>query len=266
MARHNTSIIDFFNPELPFVTEFRRLLHKVQNAETGSEMKALLFTSAMLSEGKSTICSFLALTAARHKGMKTLLIDCDLRRPALHKFFAIDRAPGMTGLLNGGLVAEECIRKTEIKTLDILPAGQISPHPAETLDVEAIGQLIEEMKFYYDLILVDSAPLLPVSDPMLLAPKMDGIVMVVKAGTTQREVVLRAVEILESSRHKILGVVLNNMNNRLPYYYDYNYYGYEYTPRPQKNTPSGGSNARRNNRKTKTTGDRRVPDGSARSS
>lgn len=251
MSPKRITIVDFFNPELPFVTEFRRLLQKVKNAETGSELsrsdpakggptkwpvglKSLLFTSAMLAEGKSTVCSLLALTAARQKGMKTLLIDCDLRRPVIHKFFAMERAPGLSGILARGLSTEDCIRKTAVETLDVITAGEAPPHPAEVLDVEVVGRLIDEMKFYYDLILVDTAPLLPVSDPMLLAPKMDGIVLVVKAGATQREVVSRAVDVIDTSRDKVLGVVLNNMNNSLPYYYDYNYYGYDYNPQPSK--------------------------------
>jgi len=86
---------------------------------------------------------------------------------------------------------------------------------------------VDEMKFYYDIVLVDCAPVLPVSDPMLLASKLDAIVLVVKAGATQKEVVERAVEILNSNNHHILGVILNNMNNSLPYYYDYNYYNYD---------------------------------------
>lgn len=240
MARKGTSIIDLFNSELPFVAEFRRLLQKVRNTEAGSELKALLFTSAMLSEGKSTVCSLLALTASKHKRMKTLLVDCDLRRPAIHEFFAIDRAPGLTGILTGGLSVKECIRKTSIDSLDIITAGRVSRHPSEVLDCEAVGRLVDDMKLYYDLILVDTAPVLPVSDPMLLAPKMDGVVLVVKAGATQREVVRRAVDIIDAGRHKMLGVVLNNMNNSLPYYYDYSYYGYDYNPQPRKRQRSAG--------------------------
>ena len=232
--RKAVSIIDFFNLELPFVTEFRRLLHKVRNFETGSELKTLLFTSAMLSEGKSTVCSFLGLTASKHKEMKTLLIDCDLRRPTLHRFFAISRSPGLIEILTSGLSPENAIRKTNIETLDVMTAGEASPHPAEVFDVDAVSRLINEMKFYYDIILVDIAPVLPVSDPMLLAPKMDGVVLVVKAGETQREIVRRAVDIIDTSRDKILGVVLNNMNNNLPYYYNYGYFGYNYNPLPPK--------------------------------
>ncbi len=234
MPRHTVSIVDLYSPELPFVTEFLRLLHKVRGAKTDGELKTLLFTSAMISEGKSTVCSFLGITAALQKGMRTLVVDCDLRRPAIHKFFASEIDPGLSDILIEGYSPKDATKKTGIDKLDIITAGKKIPLPTEVFDAEAIGHLLDEMKFYYDLILVDCAPLLPVSDPMLLAPKMDGIVLVVKAGTTQSEIVSRAVEILESDRDKILGVVLNNMNNTLPYYYDYNYYGYEYGELPRK--------------------------------
>ncbi|HWR84183.1 MAG TPA: CpsD/CapB family tyrosine-protein kinase [Candidatus Deferrimicrobium sp.] len=234
MAAQGISIIDVFNPELPFVTEFRRLLHRLHNAGGTNELKAILFTSAMLAEGKSTVCSFLALTAARHKGIKTLMIDCDLRRPVLHRFLATRREPGLSDILTTGVSAETCIRKTEIPTLDFLPAGKPTPNPAEILNVDVIGHLIDEMKFYYDLIIIDTSPILPVSDPMLLAPKVDGVVLVIKAGATQREVVHRAVEIIDSTKSKIIGVVLNNMDNSLPYYYNYGYYGYDYSARDER--------------------------------
>jgi len=215
----------------------------------------------MLSEGKSTVCSFLSLTAVRHKGMKTLLIDCDLRRPVIHKFFAMERAPGPSGILSRGLGMEDCIRKTAVETLDVITAGEATPHPAEVLDVEAIGRLVDEMKFYYDLILVHTAPLLPVSDPVLLAPKMYGIVLVVKAGATQHEVVSRAVDIIDTSRDKVLGVVLNNMNNSLTYYYDYSYYGYDYNPQPPKwRSLSGKKTGRARRNRGETTGSKPARD------
>jgi len=181
----------------------------------------------MLSEGKSTISSFLAVTAARQKGMKTLLIDADLRRPTVHKFFAMERDNGLTEILADNYNPVDMIKHTEMENLHIMTAGKRVPSPTDIFDAQSIGRIIDEMKFYYDIILVDCAPVLPVSDPMLLASKLDGIVLVVKAGATQKEVVERAVEILSTNNHRVLGIVLNNMNNSLPYYYDYNYYYYE---------------------------------------
>ena len=98
--------------------------------------------------------------------------------------------------------------------------------------------MIEQMKYYYDLVIIDAAPVLPVSDPMLLASKVDSILLVVKAGSTQKDVVVRAVDILDPGRNRILGVILNNMNSSLPAQYDYRYYGYDYKPaKPEGKKP-----------------------------
>ncbi len=226
------SVIDFFNMETDFATEFRRLLHSIRSLQTEQEIKAVMVTSAMLSEGKSTVAVFLSLTAAR-KGMKVLILDSDLRRPSVHRFFGQNRDNGLAEVLSGEAVAKNVIRKTSLDKLDIICAGRAVPNPSELFDSRAIGNVITEMKFYYDLIIVDSPPVIPVSDPMLLAQEVDGVVLVVKAGATQREVVSRATEILRSQSRKLLGVVMNNMNGQLPYYYDYSHYGYDYAPRPQ---------------------------------
>ncbi|MFH2049690.1 MAG: CpsD/CapB family tyrosine-protein kinase [bacterium] len=244
MARRPLSILDFYSAEQPFATEFRRLLHRIKKNENEAELKSLLITSAMLSEGKSTISSFLAVTAARQKGMKTLLIDADLRRPTVHKFFAMERDNGLAEILADNYNPVDMIKHTEMENLHIMTAGKRVPSPTDIFDAQSIGRIVDEMKFYYDIILVDCAPVLPVSDPMLLASKLDGIVLVVKAGATQKEVVERAVEILSTNNHRVLGIVLNNMNNSLPYYYDYNYYYYEDSDKKTKtkrNSISHGS-------------------------
>ncbi|MDH3891980.1 MAG: CpsD/CapB family tyrosine-protein kinase [candidate division Zixibacteria bacterium] len=231
MRPKRLSVIDNFRLEAPFATEFRRLLHKLQQFERPTELKSLLITSAMLSEGKSTVCAYLGITAAVHKGMKTLIVDCDLRRPTMHKMFVLGRKHGMTEILQEGFSPRDAVKKTSVDKLDIITCGEFHAEPTELFDVEAIGTLVDDMKFYYDLILVDAAPALPVSDPMLLAPKLDGALLIVKAGATQKEIVLRALDIVDPLRQRFLGVVLNNMNNTLPYYHDYRYYGYEYRTR-----------------------------------
>ncbi len=233
MKGKRLSIIDTFDHETPFATEFRRLLHKVLSLDSESQLKSLLISSAMLSEGKSTVCSLLGITAALHKGLRTLVMDCDIRRPCIHKLFQLERGNGMAEILAEGFSPRDAVRKTAIDKLDIITCGSHWTSPTELFDAEAIGTLIEEMKFHYDLVLVDAAPALPVSDPMLLAPKVDGVLLVVKAGVTQKEVVQRAIEILDGGRTTIVGVVLNNMNNILPYYYDYRYYGYQYGRKPR---------------------------------
>ncbi len=243
MARKPVSIIELFSVDQPYVTEFRRLLHRIRRPENGADLKSVMVTSAMLSEGKSTIASFMALTAAAKKDFKTLLIDADLRRPAVHKFFSVERANGLAEIITNKVNPSDTIKKTPIESLHLLTAGRSVHHPAEVFNPEIIGNVIAEMKFYYDFIVVDCPPVLPVSDPMLLAPKVDGLMLVVKAGATQKEVVERALGILDMSADRMLGVILNNMNNSLPYHYDYRYYGYDYSP--DSESPKRPSTARR---------------------
>ena len=244
MARQPISILDFYSPELPVATEFRRLLQRLQAMSEESEHKSVMITSAMLAEGKSTICSFLALTAASQKKLKTLIIDTDLRRPSIHKYFGIEREGGLSEVLSGELSSTKVIRETSMEQLHIITAGRYCKNPSELFDAEAIGLIVADLKFYYDLILLDCAPVLPVSDPMLLAPKMDAILLVIKTGETQKEVVERAVGILGANGNRIAGVVLNNMNNSLPYYYDYGYYGYD-------NQSEGTRDRRKNKQKSR---------------
>jgi capsular exopolysaccharide synthesis family protein len=228
------NLADYYDQESPCATEFRRLLHNINGAISGPETKTILVTSAMLAEGKSTVVSFLAMTAARHKRRKTLLIDCDLRRPTLHNMFSVPRDNGVVEALKGEKKGKDVIKKTSEPNLDIITAGKIVTHPTEVFDSGAIHKLLSEIRFYYDLILVDCAPVLPVSDPMLLASEMDGVIMVIKAGATQKEVAKRASLLLKDNKTRFLGVVLNNLANILPYYYSDSYYGYEYSSQPKK--------------------------------
>ncbi len=229
MARKQLTIIDLYSSELPFATEFRRLLRRLKSVQGEQERKTLLMTSAMLAEGKSTVTAFLGVTAGRQESKKTLIIDADLRRPTIHKFFGMTRDKGLVEVLTHELEPKDAVKNTGLEELDVITAGQVVNRPSDVFNAESIGQVIDEMKFYYDLILVDCAPVLPVSDPMLLAPKLDGILMIVKAGATQIDIVKRAITILDTHHSHILGVVLNNMNNSMPYYYDYQYYGYRHT-------------------------------------
>jgi protein-tyrosine kinase len=228
MPRKFTSVIDAFGPDSPFATEFRRLLHQVRHSPRVPELKTLMITSSMLGEGKSTITAFLGITAARQKGLKTLIVDTDLRRPTIHRLFNVERKGGLAEVLIDGFTPLDAAQKTAIDKLDVITSGRVAESAADVFDAEAIGCLLDDLRLYYDLILIDCAPLVPVSDPMLLAGKVDGIAIVIKAGETPREVVRRGVEVLGDDRKRIVGVVVNNLRNMLPYYYDYSYYGYEY--------------------------------------
>jgi capsular exopolysaccharide synthesis family protein len=222
------SIIDYFNMEQPETTEFRRVLHNINGKFKGTGKLAVLVTSAMLSEGKSIVSAFLAMTSAQTKNIKTLLIDFDLRRPMVHKLFRLPLKGGVSNVLIEGIACRNAVKKTPIENLDVLTAGDIMKNPSELFNNAAIHRIIDEMKFYYDKIIVDSPPLIPVMDPIILLEELDGAILVVKAGATQRDVIKRARELLNSQRDKIIGVVVNNAHQSLPYYYNYRYYGYKH--------------------------------------
>jgi capsular exopolysaccharide synthesis family protein len=222
------TIIDFFNMELPETTEFRRVLYNVNGSRADADKTAVLITSSMLSEGKSVISSFLAMTSAKSKKRKTLLIDFDLRRPMIHKLFNLPTKGGVSNIMIEGIACRNVIKNTPIENLDILTAGEIVKNPSELFNGSAIHRVIDEMKFYYDIIIVDSPPLIPVMDPIILLEELDGVILVVKAGATQRDVVVRAHELLNSQKEKIIGVIVNNIDQTLPYYYNYRYYGYKH--------------------------------------
>jgi len=230
MARPRLPITDYFTHESPLATEFRRLFHRIHESPRNSDLKSVLVTSAVTGEGKSTISACLSITAAR-KGCKTLLIDCDLRRPTLHRLFGLDRSGGIVEVLSEGLPVKSVIKKTELENLEIITAGKAIANPSELFDSRAIGAMVGELKFYYDYAFVDAPPVIPVSDPMLLAHETDGVLLVVKAGATPREVVERAAEIMRTNATTILGVVLNNAKGSLPYYYNYSHYHYDYGPK-----------------------------------
>ncbi|MFH2035510.1 MAG: CpsD/CapB family tyrosine-protein kinase [Candidatus Zixiibacteriota bacterium] len=236
MANRNKqiSIIDLYDSESPEVTEFRRVIRNINRSPNGNGKKAILITSAMLSEGKSLITSFLAMTAAFSLGKKTLLIDFDLRRPMIHKLFGLSVQKGIVEILTNAVSSRNLIKKTSHENLDILTAGVIVHNPSDIFNGAAIHRVIEEMKFYYDLILVDSPPLIPVLDPIVLLEEMDGAIMVVKAGATGKDIIERARDLLNNQKDKVIGVVVNNLNQSLPYYYNHNYYGYHYKSTEKK--------------------------------
>jgi len=226
------NIFQAYDSESPVGTEFRRLLYNLtSNNRLPEKGKSFLITSPSVGEGKSTIAAFLALTSSLHRPRKTLLIDADMRRPATHKIFGLPREPGLADIIADGLKMEECVRMTKVDNLHIITAGKEYKNPTELLDRPTLKPFFEATRFYFDLIIVDSPPIIPVSDPLILGHEVDGLCMVIKAGVTQREVVSRACELIDQAGVRLLGIALNNVKYALPYYYNHKYYGYHYQSR-----------------------------------
>lgn len=230
------SILDYFDDESPEATEFRRLHSKLKNIYAGQNLKNFLITSATVNEGKSTAAALLACTVARYRETKTILVDCDLRRPRVHHLFNLSKEDGVADVLTGKRRLDACFKQSPLENLKILTSGGIIDNPTELFNSPRMKDLFSEIKFYFDAVIVDSPPVNPVTDSLILAPEMDGAIVVVKAGHTHREVVRRAVDLMRNSGMNILGVIINNVKEVLPYYYDYRYYGYKYYTKDLKTT------------------------------
>ena len=220
------TIYEIFDQESPIATEMRRLYSNIRHIDGRSPKRSFLVTSADRGEGKSTVASHLALTVARFRGKKSLVVDADLRKPKLHQIFDVPREPGLFECLNGEIDPLDAVKDTPIENLKVIPAGRRIKSPAHLFEGDIMTEIFEKIKFYYDIVIVDSAPIIPVSDPMLISSVLDGVILVLLAGRTPRNVALRAKNILLDANANLLGVVVNNMSEVLPYYYDYKYYGY----------------------------------------
>jgi succinoglycan biosynthesis transport protein ExoP len=191
--------------------------------------RALLVTSSTPGEGKTTIAQCLVYSAAA-AGQKVLAIDCDLRHPTLTREFGLADGPGLTDLLGGQISAGQAFCNGPLPNLTILPAGTITRHPPDMLGSDKLRVLLEELKACFDLIVIDSPPVAPVADCILLSKLVDKVVFVVQWRTTPRNVVERTVAMLNETDKKIAGIALNDVRFRrgLPYSASYGYYSRHY--------------------------------------
>lgn len=236
------NIYDVFDQESPMATEMRRLYSNIRHHHGRPDMRSFLVTSADRGEGKSTIASHLALTVARFKGKKSLIVDADLRRPRLHDVFAVPREPGLLECLEGKIDPLAAVKDTPVENLKVIPAGARMKSPAHLFEGDVLSEIFKKIRFYYDIVIVDCAPVIPVSDPMLISSEVDGVILVLLAGKTPRHVAQRACDILRDANANVIGVVVNNLSEVLPYYYDYKYYGYR-EHEGEKGGASGAGNA-----------------------
>ncbi|MGH7493288.1 MAG: GumC family protein [bacterium] len=222
-------LITHFAPKSPISEAFRTFRTNLQYTKLDRELRALLVTSPGPGEGKSTAVSNLAITMAQ-MGSRVLLIDSDLRRPVLHSIFKVDRRIGLSNVLVGRASIEEAVRKTDIENLFVMPCGTLPPNPSELLASNAMTRALEEMKAMFDIVLFDSPPIIAVTDAAVLGSRLDGVILVVKAGQTDREAAYRAYTLLKNVGTRILGALLNgvqieSMYGSYYYYYHYYYYG-----------------------------------------
>ena len=213
-----------------------RLAETFKSIRTGIDLlrrnwegKVFMVTSPQPADGKSTTASNLAISMA-HSGRKVLLIDADLRRPSQHKIHGLPRSPGLTEVLNDQMPFHEAVQQTAIENLGLLAAGAEVSYPAELLATDRLGALVRELRQAYDLVLVDTSPLLAVTDPSVIAVVMDAVLLVVRAAVTRRFDAERSQDLLKALETPVLGLVINGINpgqGGYGYGYGYGYlYGY----------------------------------------
>ncbi len=230
MEKVESKLITRFSPKSPVSEAYRSLRTNIHFANLDRPNKAILVSSSATKEGKSTTAANLAITIAQ-MGSKTLLVDSDLRRPAIHNFFKMERSYGLTNYLIGTLNFDEVIKKSDINNLDIITCGDIPPNPSEMLASKAMRNFIEEAKKRYDMVLLDSPPIIAVTDAAILSTRVDGVILVIASGFVNRREVQRAITLLRNVNSRILGVLLNGLDIKKiygSYYYYFHYYQYYY--------------------------------------
>ena len=215
-------------PRSPVSEAFRSLRTNIQFASVDTPVKTLLVTSPSPKDGKSTVAVNLGVSLAQ-SGNKVVIIDADLRRPQIHNRLALPNRQGISGVfVQPHIVLNGAMRKTGIDNLSALTSGALPPNPAELLGSGKMSEILGQIQEKADIILVDTPPVLAVTDASVLAPRVDGVLLVVKPGVTKQAACRQAVEQLNRVGAKILGVVLNDISvKRSSYRYAY-YRGYYY--------------------------------------
>src|SRR5229473_2336851 len=184
--------------------------------------KTMLVSSSGPQEGKSTTVISLGIAMAQ-SGNRVLVVDTDMRRPRLHKAFGVPDDRGVTSVLVSESSLEDALKSTEVPGLFVLPCGPIPPNPAELLHTQAFSELLKKLIAKFDRVILDSPPLAAVADAAILATQVDGVVLVVKARHTPRDIAIRGIRSLRDVNAKIYGAILNNVDLEDPKYGDYLY-------------------------------------------
>ncbi|HPR89670.1 MAG TPA: polysaccharide biosynthesis tyrosine autokinase [bacterium] len=243
----NERLVTQIKPRSPVSEAYRTLRTNIMFSSPGQPKKLFLVTSSGPQEGKSTTVANLAITFAQ-MGNRTLLIDADLRKPIQHRLFGLEKSSGLTNILVGRAGLAESAREIEVlPELHVLSCGVIPPNPAELLGSEAMRHLLAEAHEQYSIVLIDAPPALAVTDAAILAPMMDGVLLVIRSGDTAREAAVRALEQLKRVGAPVLGAILNGIATEQVYgsYYQHYYNSEYYREKDKSGKPGKGTSGRK---------------------
>ncbi len=218
-----------FPANSPVAESYRVLRASIDFAGVDGPLRRLLVTSATKGEGKSVTSVNLALAMAMN-GRRVVLIDADLRRPSIHRILQLSQEHGLSQVLTGQLSLGDVLQPTGTENLQVICSGPIPHNPAELLGSNRFDHVLMQLEEIADIVILDSPPCLPVTDPLLIASRADGVVLVLHAGQTRRSAVRQVHLLLQRARARVLGVILNRVERSQSgdYYYSRSYYGYGY--------------------------------------
>ncbi len=241
-AAQKQPLLSDLSPHAPRAEAFRILRTNLQFVDVDRDKKVFVVTSSVPGEGKTSTASNVALSL-QEAGERVLLIDADLRRPQLARLFGLEPSVGLTSVLLGRIELQEAIQSHRPSGMDVLTSGNLPPNPAELLQSQSMHQLLGKARTEYDVIVIDTSPLLPVTDAALIAAQVDGALVVVRQGKTTRDQLTHSLERLEAVGARALGLALNMVPSRARGGYGY---GYGYAPvegRRAKNPSQGVAGA-----------------------
>ena len=234
---YGRELLGVANPYSMVGEAYRTFRTALMLSRAGSPPKTILFTSAHSSEGKTVSATNTAAMFAQ-TGARVLLIDGDLRKPRCHRVLALENSSGLTEVLTGTCEVQDVIRTTVVDGLSFMSAGSLPPNPTELLGSERMSQVLAMVAHEHDVVIIDSPPVMPVSDALLLATVVDGVVLVVNSVKTSKHHVKMTCAKLEYARAKIFGVLLNEIDLKHPGYGHYSHYYNHYTrPDPDIDMP-----------------------------
>ena len=241
IRRIESRLVTHFAPKSPISEAYRTLRTNIQYAKADSPITSFLVTSSGPGEGKSTTVANLAITFAQ-MGTRTLLVDTDLRRPVLHGIFGQPRNDGLTNILVGRTTLQQAIKPTQVDDLFLVTSGTLPPNPSELLTSQMMEQFLREANDQFDIVLLDTPPVIAVTDAAVLSRKVDGIVLVMRSAHTERDIIMRSRGLLEKVNAKLLGVLVNGLqvNNMYGSYYNYYEYYYSHDGKDRKKNKSKG--------------------------
>ncbi|KGK89553.1 CpsD/CapB family tyrosine-protein kinase [Clostridium sp. HMP27] len=223
-----SELITIRKPLSPISESYRTLRTNIKFSSVDKEIRVIVVTSSGPGEGKSTTASNLAAVMAQ-AGNKTVIIDCDQRKPRLHKVFGLSNERGISDILAKEIKFDDAVQSTEQENLDIITSGTKPPNPAELLASATMKEFLESLKEKYDTIIIDTPPIVAVTDAQLLSRHADGCILVIASQQADRDAAIKAKELLEKVDANMLGVVLNKVDTTHKGYYGayYSYYAEE---------------------------------------